>query len=147
MCDYCDCRSHPQIAALSADHEALLGLLVDVRQAAEAGDVDRARPALADLRELLVDHAAREERGVFRQMRGSGVDGGYVTMFEQDHQSLHELLGDTAGPGWRPAATGLVELLAEHIAREESDLFPAAHQLLAPSQWDAVDAAIAEAAS
>jgi hypothetical protein len=33
----------------------------------------------------------------------------------------------------------VVELLADHTLREETDLFPAARQLLAPDQWDAVD--------
>lgn len=30
--------------------------------------------------------------------------------------------------------------MCDHIAREEVDPFPAAHQLLGPAQWDAVDA-------
>ena len=33
----------------------------------------------------------------------------------------------------------LVRMLRDHIAREERDLFPAAHQLLVPGQWDTVD--------
>jgi hypothetical protein len=27
MCDYCDCRSHPEIADLSIEHEQLTSLL------------------------------------------------------------------------------------------------------------------------
>ncbi len=33
----------------------------------------------------------------------------------------------------------MISALGEHIYREETDLFPAAHQLLRPDQWDAVD--------
>jgi hemerythrin-like domain-containing protein len=143
MCDYCDCRSHPQIAALSRDHETLLDRLAELRAAVDADDAERARPVLAALHELLGSHAAREERGVFHQLRNADVDGAYVAMFERDHERLHELLGDTGGAGWRAAAPELIELLRGHIAREESDLFPAAHQVLTPSQWDAVDAAVA----
>ena len=83
MCDYCDCRSHPEIAALSADHEVLLALLADLRRATDAGDAERAEMPLG-------------------------------------------------------------ALLDDHVAREESDLFPAARQLLAPGQWDAVDNASAD---
>jgi hemerythrin-like domain-containing protein len=140
MCDYCDCRSHPPIAALSADHEGLLGLLVALRQAAETADRDRAVPSLAALRHRLAVHAAREEHGLFNQLRDAQLDGAYVTMFEQDHRRVDTLLHDAGGHGWRAAVGELVELLTEHIAREEYDLFPVAHQVLAPSQWDAVDA-------
>ena len=139
MCDYCDCRAHPQIAALSADHDSLLDLLVGLRLVLDdTGDL-RARPVLADLRDLLRVHSDREERGVFRQLRDE-VDDAYLARFEHDHDRLHELLHDTTNADWRVATRELVALLDAHIAREESDLFPAAHQLLSPSQWDAVDA-------
>jgi hemerythrin-like domain-containing protein len=140
MCDYCDCRSHPPIAALSAEHEVLLGLLAALRQAADAADRDRAGPALAALRDRLAGHAAREEHGLFHQLRDAELDGEYITMFEQDHRRVDTLLHDAGGRGWRAAVGELVELLTKHIAREEYDLFPVAHQVLAPSQWDAVDA-------
>ena len=140
MCDYCDCRSHPQIAALSADHHALLDLLVGLRLVLDDTSDARARPVLADVRDLLRAHSDREERGVFRQLRDAEVDRAYVALFEYDHDRLHQLLHDTTNADWRAATRELVTLLEDHIAREESDLFPAAHQLLSPSQWDAVDA-------
>ncbi len=33
----------------------------------------------------------------------------------------------------------MIELLEDHILREETDMFPAARQLLDPEQWEAVD--------
>jgi hemerythrin-like domain-containing protein len=145
VCDYCDCRSHPQIAALSADHEVILHVLVSLRRAVDGGDVDTARAMLTTLAELLDRHARREEGGVFMQLRRADVDGEYVDRFELEHDELDRLLGECAGPGWRQPALQLAALLGDHIAREESDLFPAAHQLLRPDQWDAVDAADAAA--
>jgi hemerythrin-like domain-containing protein len=141
VCDYCDCRSHAQIAALSADHEAILHVLVGLREAVDTADADAARARLPDLKELLDGHTRREEGGVFVQLRRAGVDDRYVDRFERDHQELDRLLADCSGPSWRRDVELLVRLLGEHIAREESDLFPAAHQLLRPDQWDAVDAA------
>jgi hypothetical protein len=82
-----------------------------------------------------------KEDGVFAQLRAADVDGHYVDRFEQDHQEIDRLLADCSGSGGRRHADLLSRLLGEHLAREESDLFPAAHQLLRPDQWDAVDTA------
>lgn len=147
MCDYCDCRSHPEIAALSADHEALLALLAELRRATDVRDAERAEMLLGALHGRLDPHAAREERGVFTQLRAADVARGYVDGFERDHDRIHELLAQAAGGHWHASARTFVDLLGDHIAREESDLFPAAHQLLAPGQWDAVDNAYADVAA
>ena len=54
-------------------------------------------------------------------------------------EQLHDALTPHALRDWEPAARELARTLRDHIAREESGLFPAAHQLLVPGQWDAVD--------
>ncbi len=142
MCDYCDCRSHPQIAALSDDHERLLALLSELAAAVDGDHQDTAAELVIELAELLEPHATREERGVFTQLRSIILDDAYVAMFEQDHDAVHRLLRECAGDDWRRPANELVHVLREHILREETDLFPAAHQMLAPPQWTAVDAAV-----
>jgi len=139
MCDYCDCRSHPQIAALSEDHEHLVHLLTELERAMGGDDPQPARDVIRQLHDGLHVHAAREERGVFAQMRQVVLDEDYVAMFERDHVELHRLIGDAGGAGWRDAAVGLSQVLRRHILREETDLFPAAHQMLEPAQWDAID--------
>lgn len=140
MCDYCDCRSHPEIAALSDDHERLGELLGRLTRA--VADDDRAAAELVggELHALLGTHADREERGVFVQLRLADVGDGYVALFEDDHKLVHALLDQCQGPGWKQAAGDLARVLGDHILREETDLFPAAHQLLTPRQWDAVAA-------
>ena len=147
MCDYCDCRSHPAISALSADHEVLLDLLDALRESVAMEERVQARVLVVHLHDVLHDHATREERGVFTQLRRELRDETYVTMFERDHEVLHGLLDACAGDAWQQAARELVELLREHILREETDLFPAAHQMLEPSHWNAVDAAVVESAT
>ncbi len=74
MCDYCDCRSHPQIASLSADHEVILSLLVRLTRAVDNGDDELARASLADLDTLLDRHATLEDRGVFTELRRADVE-------------------------------------------------------------------------
>jgi hypothetical protein len=135
MCDYCDCRSHPVIASLSADHGALQGLLDRLGEAVDHDDAVGAATLGRALHALLVAHATSEERGIFAALRASDVDPGYVDHFEDDHRRIHRLVDDLSGPGWRQAAHELGSVLHHHIDREETDLFPAAHQLLVPAQW------------
>lgn len=95
-------------------------------------------PAIADLtadHELLLDlttqlrvllerHTRREEQGIFAALRDAGA-GEYVDRFDRDHAVVESLLDELEG----------------HIAVEESDLFPAARQLLGPAEWDEVERA------
>ena len=141
MCDYCDCRSQPQIAALSAEHERLLAITAAIRRGLATGRA--VRPELDELTELLAPHAQKEEVGLFAVLRESGVADDYVGHFEAEHRRLEGLL-ETAGSEDQ-AATALVDLLDEHILREETDMFPAARQLLDAAQWDAIDEAVSDA--
>jgi hemerythrin-like domain-containing protein len=136
VCDYCDCRSHPEIAELFDDHVGLLCVLGDLRRALTDDDHDAGSASIAALHERLHRHAGREERGVFAELR-TQVGDDYIAMFEHDHAALHGLL--EAEGDWRGTAERLIAQLADHILREESDLFPAAHQLLTPAQWDRIE--------
>jgi len=138
MCDYCGCRSEPEIAALSADHERMLALTAGLRRAL-AADVP-ANALIDELAGLLGPHARREERGVFAALVAEGIDAEYVMRFEHEHDTLEELL---AGAERRQQMLRIVDLLEDHILREESDLFPAAHQLLGSDAWATIAAAVA----
>ena len=135
MCDYCGCRSEPEIAALSADHERMLALTAQLRRAHEMGD--DASGLVAELVGALGPHARREELGVFAALVAEGVDADYVAVFERDHDIIHELLSRDDAPS---QALRIVELLEDHILREESDLFPAAHQMLGSEAWASIAA-------
>ena len=139
MCDYCGCRAHDAIANLSVEHETLLGMLSELLHHVDTHDAAAARPLLEQLHDALTPHALREEHGVFAELEHAGIDHSYVDMFQHDHDTIHALLAGTDAADWERAARELARTLRDHIAREESDLFPAAHQLLVPAQWDAVD--------
>jgi hemerythrin-like domain-containing protein len=136
MCDYCDCRSHGEIAELSAEHEQLLQLLAELRDASAAHDRRLAAPIISQLRAMLDPHAAREERGVFAQLLAAELDPIYVELFADDHDWLRQRCYDLDEAGWERGVDELIARLSAHIAREESDLFPTAHQLLGPQQWE-----------
>jgi hemerythrin-like domain-containing protein len=130
MCDYCGCRSEPEIAALSTDHERMLALTARLRRVHDAGD--SAAELLAELAGVLGPHARREERGVFAALVAEGVGAEYVARFEHDHDTLEGLMShNDAGS----QTLRIVELLEHHILREESDLFPAAYQMLGSDAW------------
>jgi hemerythrin-like domain-containing protein len=139
MCDYCGCRSEPEIAALSADHDRMLALTAGLRQAL-AADVPATTELIEELAGMLGPHARREERGVFAALVAEGIDPAYVMQFEHEHDTLEELL---AGADRRKQMLRIVDLLEDHILREESDLFPAAHQLLGSDAWATIAAAVA----
>lgn len=139
MCDYCGCRSQPEIAALSADHERLLSMTAALRRSLEAGE-RITRRCLDELAAVLVPHAEREEIGIFAALRDVGVDESYVARFEGDHVRIDGLLA--AARSEPSAVVTLIELIEKHIFREETDMYPAARQLLDPARWDAVDLSV-----
>lgn len=145
MCDYCDCRSHAVIAELSGEHDVLLGDLHALTVAVADDDEPGAHEIARRLGALLDTHATREERGVLAELDAAGAGDAYVGAFRHDHGRVHALVADIRSPRWRDAARELVRALTDHIAREESDLFPAAHQLLTPAQWDEIDRAASAA--
>ena len=69
MCDYCDCRSIPEIALLSVEHERVLSLMAKLRRLDNAepssGDADERARLLHELRVEFEPHTRREEIGVF----------------------------------------------------------------------------------
>ena len=123
MCDYCDCRSHPEIAELSMDHERLMALLSHLHAATRWNDRDAATGLMRTLHELLHRHTAREERGVFAELRSQAGDGS-VVMFEDDHTSIHDLLDRAGTDEWASVAEQLVDRLSEHMLLEETYLLP-----------------------
>ena len=137
MCDYCDCRSHAELAALSADHDRVAGLLTAISRAVADDDEMAGRALTEELTNVLDAHAAREDGGVFAVLR-TEVGDDYLATVDREHLQVRRLLAEAA-VDWRSAVTELTTVLSDHFLREESDLFPAAHQLLAPRQWDTID--------
>jgi iron-sulfur cluster repair protein YtfE (RIC family) len=130
MCDYCGCRSEPEIAALSSDHERMLTLTAGLRRAHATGIP--APELFAELTAMLGPHSLREERGLYPALAAAVKDPEYVAMFKHDHDELDALVtrADTDQHIMRIAA-----LLEMHILREETDLFPAAYQMVGSPAW------------
>lgn len=130
MCDYCGCRSEPEIAALSADHERMLTLTAGLRHAHAAGIP--ATELFAELTSLLEPHSLREERGLYPALAAAVTDPEYVAMFKHDHDELDALVTRADADQHIVQITALLEM---HILREETDLFPAAYQMVGAPAW------------
>lgn len=113
----------------------MLTLTARLRRAHAAGEP--LAELAGDLADLLGPHAHREEVGVFAALLEEGIDSTYVERFEHEHEHLEALTTRDISPG---QALHLVDLLEGHIFREETDLFPAAHQLLGSDAWTMIAA-------
>ena len=139
MCDYCGCRSIPEIGTLSLDHERIQSIMGRLRRLiAEARpggeEVDR---LLHDVQADLEPHTDREEAGLYTVYREVGLDFDYAKRFVDDHADIADLL--TLAFDDHTAITELLKRLDRHILEEESDVFPAASQLFSGSDWAEVD--------
>ena len=96
---------------------------------------------LDQLETALAHHTEREEAGLFHTLHEVEVPPEYMGLFEHDHGHLVDLIESARRD--RHSVDDLLKSLEAHMVREETDMFPAAEQLLGPADWDAVDAAVA----
>lgn len=122
MCEFCGCRDTPEIAALGAEHAAIVELADRVVEGIGSGTMTLAE-GVARLLELLTPHVRREESGVFRVADRIGLRSQYVDDLEDDHRRFDHVLG---WPGALDPVSleSLLDDLYRHIAIEEYDLFP-----------------------
>lgn len=138
MCDYCDCRSIPEIGELSDEHERVLAvthvLRHRLRDEPDAGEV---AALIGELRGLLEPHTRREEAGIFAVLALIDCEPAYRTRFLEDHVDIDRAL--TAAATDHTQLPALVELVERHVFDEETDLYPAIRQLFGPADWTDVD--------
>ena len=141
MCDYCGCRSIGTIADLAAEHEAVLTLSSEIRSKLALGDTATARSQFKELLAVLAPHIAKEEQGIFAELRREGALGPYLDRLAGEHAALAAstaVLDELADSAWSDEVAALLDDLAAHIAIEEYDLFPASVVELAPGAWDRI---------
>jgi hemerythrin-like domain-containing protein len=142
MCDYCGCRNQPAIDELSEEHDRILDLVYGLRREAARGDHPTVAAVLArEVAPLLREHTDKEERGLFEQLRSAwGLDERLGTLVGE-HRDIDALVDRAlaGGPGWVGGVHRLIDTLSQHIADEETDLFPYALYELTGRQWDAID--------
>lgn len=137
MCSYCGCESEAVIAELMAEHETVGLLARRATSALAGGEQATAVDTCAEIAALFDAHGSKEEAGLFAELRAEGLATEVVRGLEADHRRIEVGLavlaaGDTSHLG------GVLADLLDHAEREDSDLFPAALQLLPDDAWDRV---------
>lgn len=146
MCDHCGCQEFPLIAELTEQHRDIKDAAGLLRRAVGYGDNEAARRLLEELTGLLAPHVAAEEEGLFAELRAEETIRGTVELLCAEHARLDAELREP-GPGepdWTPVLRAL-DLLSEHIYKEEYGVFPAAVVLLPTAVWDRITPVRADA--
>jgi hemerythrin-like domain-containing protein len=143
MCEHCGCRGVEPIADLMDEHFVLLDLAGEVRRRIAEGDRPEAMVGLERVQAELAPHVWVEENGLFAAMRESGDFVEHVEELERDHLDIDGTLAglDPGDPAWTERVIATLDLLEEHITKENVGLFPAAVVSLGASGWETVSAA------
>ena len=136
MCSYCGCEAEAVIAELMADHAQLANLAHLARQALVDGDLGIANEQCARIARLFAVHGKKEEEGLFAELRLDPIATEAVEELEAEHRRLDSAL--STGPSDLGAAgfADILDLLAAHAEREDTDVFPVALQVLPNEAWD-----------
>lgn len=148
MCEYCGCQSVTAIDELTREHDMVVNMIGDVRTAHAAGDVVRMAELARRIAAVLRPHTEVEENGLFPLLTDDFPD--HVAALEAEHRHVEKVLGAAeagtpADPGWPQQLLDTLELLREHILKEQDGVFPAALTTLNGSDWNVVDAVRARA--
>ncbi|MEV4701889.1 hemerythrin domain-containing protein [Actinoplanes sp. NPDC049316] len=143
MCEYCGCQSVTAIEELTREHDEVVGMIAEVRTAHAAGDVELMADLARRIATVLEPHTAVEEEGLFPLMADDFPD--HVAALKDEHRRVEAVLGAAAtgipaDSGWPDELIVTLEVLREHILKEQDGVFPAALTTLGGTDWDAVDA-------
>jgi hemerythrin-like domain-containing protein len=149
LCEYCGCQALASIEALTREHEQVLTLISDVRSARRVGDLARQADLACRIAAVLRPHTFVEERGLFPALAADFPD--QIALLEAEHRLIEASLAEAAhaardgalpaDPAWSDRLTRALELLREHIFKEQDGVFPAALATLRTADWEAADAA------
>lgn len=150
MCEYCGCQEITAIQDLTREHDVVVAMIAEVRAARTAGDVARMADLARRISTVLVPHTEVEEHGLFPLMTDDFPE--QIAALEAEHRRVESVLGAAesgtpADPEWPDALIEVLELLRDHILKEQDGVFPAALTSLDGAGWDLVDAARARAGS
>lgn len=141
MCEYCGCQAIAAIAILTREHDEALDHIRAVAQAVHADDDRHLRTACSGLSALLGPHTAVEEQALFPALSDDFPD--QITALVREHDAIEAALAEaTSGPrgrGWPQRLEAALDLLREHILKEQDGVFPAALSTLTAAQWEKVE--------
>ena len=150
MCQYCGCQALTAIDELTREHDLVVGLISEVRSAAAASDTPRMARLARRISAVLRPHTQVEEDGLFPVMAADFPE--HIAALTAEHRSVEAVLdeasaGTPADENWPSRLTGALDMLRQHILKEQDGVFPAALANLATSDWEAIEKVRAQAGS
>ncbi|MEV0570379.1 hemerythrin domain-containing protein [Dactylosporangium sp. NPDC050588] len=150
VCEYCGCQSLAAIDELTREHDTVVNLIGEVRAARAAADTGGMADLARRIAAVLGPHTEVEEQGLFPLLAGEFPD--QVTALEAEHDAIEAVLGQAAAgtptdPAWPDRFVRILDVLRDHILKEQDGVFPAALISLSGADWDAVDAVRARVGS
>jgi hemerythrin-like domain-containing protein len=143
MCEYCGCQAVTAIDDLTREHDLVVNLIGEVRGAHLATDTARMAELARQITAVLRPHTRVEEHGLFPALADDFPD--HIAALQADHRRTEAVLGEAAAatpadPTWPGRLIETLDLLREHILKEQDGVFPAALANLNPDDWNAIDA-------
>ncbi|GAA4951672.1 hemerythrin domain-containing protein [Streptomyces caelestis] len=142
MCEYCGCQSLTAIDDLTREHDAVVDLIGHARDAHRAGDTDRMAELARRIGAVLEPHTQAEEHGLFPALTDEFPER--MAALEAEHRRVETVLEEAAAgtprdAAWPDRLVRALDLLREHILKEQDGVFPAALAALSTEQWEAVE--------
>jgi hemerythrin-like domain-containing protein len=127
------------IDELTREHDHVVNLIGDVRAAVTAGDLPRVVQLARAIAAVLGPHTEVEEHGLFPALAGDFPD--HVTALRDEHRHIEAVLAEAANPDhtWPARLVDTLDVLREHILKEQDGVFPAALTTLRTEDWEVVD--------
>ncbi|MGC0372861.1 hemerythrin domain-containing protein [Streptomyces sp. SAI-229] len=143
MCEYCGCQSLTAIDDLTREHDAVVDLISHVRDAHRAGDTGLMARLARRIGAVLEPHTQVEEHGLFRALADEFPE--QMAALEAEHRLVEAVLEEAAAGTprdvtWPDRLIRALDLLREHILKEQDGVFPAAPAALSTEQWEEVEA-------
>jgi hypothetical protein len=140
MCEYCGCQALTAIDELTREHDQVVNLIGEVRAAHAAADTPGIAAVARRIAAVLGPHTEVEEHGLFPALAADFPD--HVAALEAEHRRIAAVLDEasTADPGWALRLLDVLDVLRDHILKEQDGVFPAALTTLREADWAAVEA-------
>ena len=143
MCEYCGCQAVTAIDELTREHDVVVAMIGEVRAAHGEADSGRMAALARQISTVLRPHTEVEEQGLFPLLADEFPE--HVAALREEHREVEAVLGAAsagtpADPAWPGRLIDTLELLRDHILKEQDGVFPAALTSLGGADWDAVDA-------
>jgi hemerythrin-like domain-containing protein len=150
VCEYCGCQQIASIGELTREHDAVVAEIAEVRTFLRDHDVDGAAKTARRIAEILDPHTAVEEGGLFPLMSEEFPE--HVEALEHEHRVVEAVLAEAAedtpaDPSWPTRLLQALDVLRDHILKEQDGLFPASLSVLDTDGWERVEAVRAQAGS